>query len=243
MIGLIGRKIGMTQIVDRFGNQVPVTVVQAGPVTVTRIRTKSKDGYDALQVGFGDVEPERLPRPVRGYFEKAQTGPKRFLREFRMGPSDKADAFKTGQEIKADFFQEGDFVDVQARSIGKGFQGGVRRWGMKGGPETHGSMYHRRPGSGGCTTFPGRTWRGHHNPGHMGDAIRTVQNLLVMKVMPEDNTLLVRGAVPGSRNAVLVVKKSFKRGRLDLAALQAARTGEKKDAGKKAAPKKPAPKK
>ena len=242
MIGLVGKKIGMTQILDHVGDLVPVTVIQTGPVTVTRIRTKVKEGYDAIQVGFGDVKEKHLPKDRIGAFQKIQLKPMKFLREFRIDGL-KPDEYKVGQLLGADLFAEGDFVDVQGKTKGKGFQGGMRRWGMKGGPETHGSMYHRRSGSNGCTTFPGRTWRGHHHPGHMGDETNTVQNLLVMRVLKEENAILVRGAVPGARNAVILVRKSFKRNKIDLTQLkQRAQAGDKKDA-KKAAPKKPAAKK
>ncbi len=244
MIGVIGRKIGMTQILDHVGDLVPVTVIQVGPVMVTRIRAKAKDGYDAIQMGFEEAKEKHLAKPLLKEFEKLQIKPKKYLREFRFFAGEKPEEFKVGQELGADLFSEGEFVDVQGKSKGKGFQGGVRRWGQKGGPETHGSMYHRRSGSCGSTTFPGRTWRGHHHPGHMGDDTKTVQNLLVMKVSKEDNAILVRGAVPGSRNALLLVRKSFKRGKIDLLKLkQRMEAGDKKDAAKKTAAKKPAAKK
>lgn len=243
MIGMLGRKIGMTRILDHVGDVVPVTVIQTGPVTVTRIRSKAKEGYDAIQVGFEDVKEKHCTKPHFKAFEKLQLKPKRHLKEFRLLSSAMTGEFKVGQEIGADLFSEGEFVDVQGETKGKGFQGAMRRWGSKGGPETHGSMYHRRPGANGCTTFPGRTWRGHHHPGHMGDETNTVQNLLVVKVIKEENAILVRGAVPGSRNALVVVRKSFKRAKIDLMKLKPrAEAGDKKDA-KKAAPKKPAAKK
>jgi len=242
MLGVIGKKIGMTQIIDHVGDMVPVTVLLVGPNVVTAIRTKSKEGYDAIQVGFGDAKEKQLVKSQIAQFKKIEVKPKRHLREFRIPASAKVEDFKVGQEILADFFEEGDFVDVQGTSIGKGFAGGIKRWGMKGGPETHGSMYHRRAGSQGSTTTPGRTWRGHHSPGHMGDVTKTVQNLIVMKVLKEDNAILVRGAVPGSRNAILVVRKALKRTKIDLASLKPTQKDGEKD-GKKAPAKKPAAKK
>jgi large subunit ribosomal protein L3 len=244
MIGVIGRKIGMTQILDHVGDMVPVTVLRAGPVTVTQVLTKAKAGYGAVQVGFEPAEAKRLAQPQAKAFQKHGLEPKRFLREFRLPEAQNPEEFKVGQEIGAGLFEEGEFVDVQGQTIGKGFQGGTKRWGMKGGPETHGSMYHRRPGSSGSNTFPGRTWRGHKNPGQLGGDTQTIQNLLVMKVLKEDNAILVRGAVPGPRNSVVLIRKSFKRKKIDLTKLKAAsKAGEKKDAGKKAPAKKPAPKK
>jgi large subunit ribosomal protein L3 len=243
MIGVLGRKIGMTRILDHGGDVVPVTVIQAGPVTVTRIRTQGKEGYNAIQIGFEDAKEKHATKPHFKAFEKLQLKPKRHLKEFRLPQNLKPDEFKVGQEISADLFSDGEFVDVQGKTKGKGFQGAVRRWGSKGGPETHGSMYHRRPGSNGCTTFPGRTWRGHHHPGHMGDDTNTVQNLLIVKVLKEDNAILVRGAVPGARNALLVIRKSFKRAKIDLMKLKQRVGAEDKKDAKKAAAKKPAPKK
>ena len=239
MAGILARKIGMTQILDHFGDMVPVTVLQAGPVTVTKVLTKAKEGYDAVQIGFDDVEEKKLTQPLAKNFAKHQLKPKRFLREIRPRPGVKQEEYKVGQEITAAFFEEGEFVDIQGRTIGKGFQGGIRRWGMKGGPETHGSMYHRRPGSSGSNTFPGRTWPGHKNPGQMGNETKTVQGLLIVKVLKDDNAILVRGAVPGSRNSVVLVCKSFKRKKIDLTkSKHVEKAGDKKDA-KKAAPKKP----
>ncbi len=243
MIGMLGRKIGMTQILDHVGEVVPVTVIQTGPVTVTRIRTQAKEGYNAIQIGFEDVKEKHATNSHFKAFEKLQLTPKRHLKEFRLPPNQKLEDYKVGQEMNAELFSEGEFVDVQGKTKGKGFQGGIRRWGMKGGPETHGSMYHRRPGSNGCTTFPGRTWRGHHHPGHMGDDTNTVQNLLIVKVMKEDNAILVRGAVPGARNALLVIQKSFKRDKIDLTKLKQRVGAEDKKDAKKAPAKKPAPKK
>lgn len=243
MLGMIGRKIGMTQILDHVGDMVPVTVVQVGPQTVTALRTKAKEGYDAVQVGFEDAKEKQLTKPEKGYFAKRQIAAKKYLREFRIPGTAKVDDFKVGQEIRADFFEEGDFVDVQGTTIGKGFAGGVKRWGMKGGPETHGSMYHRRPGSNGSNTYPGRTWRGHKHPGQLGNETQTVQNLLVMKVLKDENAILVRGAVPGTDDSILVVRKALKRKKIDLTQLKQHKTGEKDGAKKAAAAKKPAAKK
>ncbi len=244
MLGLIAKKIGMTQILDHVGDVIPVTVLQCGPNVVTALRTKAKEGYDAVQVGFQDAKERLVTKSQLAQFKKNEIKPKKYLREFRVPATAKIEDFKVGQEILADFFEEGEFVDVQGTSIGKGFAGGIKRWHMKGGPESHGSMYHRRAGSQGSTTTPGRTWRGHHAPGHMGDETKTVQNLLVMKVLKDDNAILVRGAVPGSRNAIILVRKALKRKKIDLLSLKAAHAGgDKKDAKKAAPAKKPAAKK
>lgn len=245
MLGMIGKKIGMTQIIGPSGDLVPVTVIEAGPVTVTAIRTKAKEGYDALQLGFTDVKDKHITTSQKKFFEKNQIKPKRHIHEFRVPANQKTPDYKIGQEISADFFEEGEFVDIQGTSIGKGFAGGMKRWGMKGGPETHGSMYHRRPGSGGSSTFPGRTWKGHSNPGQMGNVTKTMQSLLVLKVSKDDNCILVKGSVPGSKNSIIYIRKALKRSKIDLASLKVAPKGDKKDAAaaKKAPAKKPAAKK
>ena len=238
MIGIIGKKIGMTQIVGPAGDLVPVTVLQAGPVTVTKVLTKSKEGYDAIQVGFEDAKEKQLSRVQIKAFQKNQIKPKRILKEFRFNRVGKASEYKVGQELAAGVFEEGEFVDIQGKTIGKGFQGVIKRWGMKGGPGSHGSMHHRRLGSAGASSFPSRTWPGHHMPGHMGDELKTVQNLLIMRVLKEDNAIVVRGAVPGAKNAILVIRKSFKREKIDLNQLKATpKGGQGKDGAKKTAKK------
>ncbi|MBI4003772.1 MAG: 50S ribosomal protein L3 [Candidatus Omnitrophica bacterium] len=207
MIGLLGKKLGMTHVYDEFGHRWAVTAVQAGPCTVLRLREPKRDGYEAVQVGFEPVDEKRLSKPRLGAFKKAGTGAFRYVREFRLDTAE----FKTGQQFTVDLFQQYELVDVAGVSIGKGFQGGVKRWKWKGGPQTHGSMSHRRPGSIGSTTTPGRVWRGHHLPGHMGQDRVTVQNLRILRLDPANHLLLIEGAVPGAENGLVIVTKSKKR--------------------------------
>jgi large subunit ribosomal protein L3 len=205
-IGLIGRKVGMTQIFSERGTLVPVTVLQAGPCTVVQKRVRAKDGYDAVQVGFDPVTKKRgASKPAAGHFKKAGVAPQKVLREFRgMAPED----YELGQEIKADVFQIGEMVEVVGTSKGKGFQGGVKRHGFRGGADTHGSMFHRAPGSIGASSYPSRVFPGQHLPGHMGVDRVTVKNLAVVGVDPERGLLLVKGAVPGApRGIVLITAK------------------------------------
>ncbi len=201
----------MTQITNASGHMVPVTVIETGSQTVTKVLKKDKEGYDAVQLGFGDVKPERLNQAIRKSFEKGKLPFKKVMKEFRLNNAEEASQFKLGQEIGADLFEEGEFVDIQGRTIGKGFQGSIKRWKQSRGPESHGSMYHRRPGSAGASSYPSRTWPGQHMPGRMGGKNRTMQNLLVLKVMKEDNAILVKGAVPGAKNGLLTIHKSLKK--------------------------------
>lgn len=205
--GILGRKIGMTELFRDDGRIVPVTVIEAGPCYVLQIRTKDKDGYDAVQLGFGDKREKSTNKPELGKFKKVNLSPKRFIRELRITPEQK---FEIGQQLKVDVFAAGDAVDVMGTSIGKGFQGGMKRWHWKGGPKTHGSMSHRRPGSIGSSSDPSRVFKGHHLPGRMGGDRVTVQNLEVVKIDSENNLLLVEGAVPGPRNSLLIIKKAKK---------------------------------
>lgn len=215
-IGLLGKKLGMSHVYDEFGHRWAVTAVQAGPCTVLRLREPKRDGYQAVQVGFEPVDEKRLSKPRLGAFKKAGTGAFRYVREFRLpvvkngGESSEAE-WKAGQQLTVDLFQEYELVDVAGISIGKGFQGGVRRWNWKGGPQTHGSMSHRRPGSIGSTTTPGRVLRGHHLPGHMGQDQVTIQNLRILRLDPANHLLLIEGALPGAENGLVVVTKSKKR--------------------------------
>lgn len=202
MTGLLGKKIGMTQIFTDKGNLVTVTVIEAGPCPVLAVKQKS------IQFGYDPVKESRLKKPVLGYFKKLNITPCKIIRETVKDP---ALEYTIGQELKADLFKAGDFVDVTGTSIGKGFQGGMKRWHWHGGPKTHGSTSHRRVGSIGSTTTPGRVWKGHHLPGHMGAQKTTVQNLKVMKVDVEKNILLVKGAVPGYKNNYLFIKKAKKK--------------------------------
>ena len=204
---LIGKKVGMTQIFDSEGKVIPVTVIEVGPCTVTQIKTEEQDGYTAVQLGFGDVKERKLTKPELGKFTKAKLTPKKYLREFRL---DSVEGINVGDELKADVFQAGDKVDIQGTSKGKGFQGVIKRHGQSRGPMGHGSMYHRRPGSMGPTSTPGRVFPGKKLPGHMGDVTVTIQNLEVIKVDLDKNAILVKGSVPGAKGAILKIKSSVK---------------------------------
>jgi large subunit ribosomal protein L3 len=205
-IGLIGRKVGMTQIFSERGTLVPVTVLQAGPCTVVQKRARATDGYDAVQIGFDPVTKKRgVSKPAAGHYKKAGVAPQKVLREFRgMAPEE----YELGQELKADVFQIGEMVQVVGTSKGKGFQGGVKRHGFRGGADSHGSMFHRAPGSIGASSYPSRVFPGQHLPGHMGVDRVTVKNLAVVGVDQERGLLLVKGAVPGApRGIVLITAK------------------------------------
>lgn len=205
---ILGKKVGMTQVFTENGTVVPVTVVEAGPLTVVQKKTAETDGYEAVRVGFGEVSEKRLNKPDKGLFTKIKVAPKKYVKEFR---PESVEAFEVGQEIKvADMFQAGDKVDVSGISKGKGFQGTIKRFGQKGGPKTHGSMYHRRVGSMGSNTTPARVFKGKRLPGHMGLEKVTVQNLDVVRVDAERNLLLIKGAVPGPKGALLTVKNTVK---------------------------------
>ena len=205
--GLIGKKVGMTQIFDEAGKVIPVTVIEAGPCVVAQIKTKETDGYDAVQLGFGEIKEKKLNKPVKGHFAKANVTPKKHLREFRL---DSLENIKVGDELKADVFAAGDKIDVQGTSKGKGFQGVIKRHGQSRGPMGHGSMYHRRPGSMGPTSTPGRVFKGKKLPGHMGRVTVTIQNLDVVRVDMDKNVILVRGSVPGAKGAILKIKSAVK---------------------------------
>jgi large subunit ribosomal protein L3 len=203
MIGILGKKIGTMQIFTEDGSLVLATAIEAGPCPVLAIREKS------LQLGFGTIKNEsRLKRPIAGIFKKLNIAPQKFIREV---VRDMSKEYKIGEEIKVDLFKMGDFVDVTGTSIGKGFQGGMKRWGWKAGPGSHGSTSHRRVGSIGSSTTPGRVFKGHHLPGHMGDARVTLQNLKVVKVDTQNNLLMVKGAVPGCKNSFLMIRKAKKK--------------------------------
>ena len=203
---ILGKKIGMTQIFDEKGRAIPVTVVEAGPCTVVQIKTKDSDGYEAVQLGFGEVKEKKLIRPIKGHFTKANITPKKHLREFRLEEI----SCNVGDEIKVDIFNKGETVDVTGTSKGKGFQGVIKRHGQSRGPMGHGSMYHRRPGSMGPTSTPGRVFKGKKLPGHMGRVTVTIQNLDVVKVDLDKNAILVKGSVPGAKGAILKLKTSVK---------------------------------
>ena len=205
--GIIGKKLGMTQIFDEKGNVIPVTVIEAGPCVVAQVKTVETDGYNALQLGFGEVKTKHINKPEMGHFAKSKLTNKKHLREFRL---DSIDGVKVGDEVKADVFQTGDKVDIQGTSKGKGFQGVIKRHGQHRGPMGHGSMYHRRPGSMGPTSTPGRVFKGKKLPGHMGSVTVTIQNLDVVRVDMDKNVLLVKGSVPGAKGAILKIKSSVK---------------------------------
>ena len=204
--GLIGKKIGMTQIFDEAGNAVPVTVVEAGPVVVTQVKTIENDGYNAVQVGFGDAKEKSLNKPQKGHLAAANTL-KKHLKEFRV---ESVDAYTVGQEIKADVFAAGEMIDVTGISKGKGFQGPIKRHGQSRGPESHGSRYHRRPGSMGACSYPGRVFKNKKLAGHMGSVKVTVQNLEVVRVDADKNFILVKGAIPGAKGSVVTLKEAVK---------------------------------
>ncbi len=199
----------MTQVFADDGNHVPVTVIEAGPCTVVEIRTTATHGYDALQLGFG-AKKKGVSKPVAGHFKKANVAPTRELREVRLEKGEMLQGYEVGGTVTAELFKPGDLVDVIGVSKGKGFQGGVKRYGWSGGDATHGSMFHRAPGSIGASSDPSRVWPGHHLPGRMGGVRRTVLNLVVVRVLPEQNLMLVRGAVPGPNGSVVMVRKSVK---------------------------------
>ena len=209
--GLLGRKVGMTAVFGDDGSHVPVTVIQAGPCTVTAVRTKATDGYDALQLGF-EAKKKNVTKPMAGHFKKLGMGAVGVVRELRLdkAAAEKLGTYTVGQNLGVDIFAPGELVDVVGVSKGKGFQGGVKRHNWKGGEASHGSMFHRAPGSIGASSDPSRVWPGHKLPGRMGGDRRTVLNLSVVRVLPEQSLVLVRGAVPGANGALVVVRKSVK---------------------------------
>ena len=205
--GVYGKKLGMTQIFTEEGLVVPVTVVEVEPCVVIKKKTVETDGYTALQVATGEVKEKHMNKPMKGQFDKAKLAYKKYIKELRL---DNIDEYNVGDEIKADVFAAGEFVDVQGISKGKGFQGVIKRWGQSRGPMGHGSMYHRRPGSMGSTSTPGRVYKGKRLPGHMGVQTVTIQNLAVVKVDTDKNVILVKGSVPGAKGSILKIKSSVK---------------------------------
>jgi large subunit ribosomal protein L3 len=203
---IIGRKIGMTQIFGEKGKAIPVTVIEAGPCVVSQIKTIDADGYKAVQLAFGDIKEKHLIKPAKGHFEKANITPKKYIREFRLEEI----TYNVGDEVKADIFAIGEKVDVQGKTKGKGFQGVIKRHGQSRGPMGHGSMYHRRPGSMGATSTPGRVFKGKKLPGHMGQTIVTIQNLEVINFDLDKNVILVKGSIPGAKGTILKIKDAVK---------------------------------
>jgi large subunit ribosomal protein L3 len=201
-VGILGTKLGMTQIFDDEGRAIPVTVVQAGPCTVTQIKTQQTDGYTAIQLGFGEVKPKALNKPKLGHLNKSGATPVRHLHEYRL---DDASAFELGQQLKADYFQPGQVVDVRGTSIGRGFAGYQKRHNFKRGPMAHGSKNHRLPGSIGPGTTPGRVYPGKKMAGQLGNVQVTVRKLTVVRVDADRNLLLIKGTVPGKPGALVSV--------------------------------------
>lgn len=206
MKGIIGKKLGMTQIFTEKGLSIPVTVVEAGPCVVVQIKNTQKDGYEAVKLGFIEVKKEKnLTKPYLGIFKKAGTSVCKVLKEFDI-PEGQSD-LKIGDYIKVDVFSKGDKVSVSGISKGKGFQGVMKRHNFKGGPDTHGSMFNRAPGSIGASSFPSRVWKGQRMAGHMGNERNTIKNLTIVDVIPEQNLLLIKGALPGATNSIIEIRK------------------------------------
>ena len=204
---ILGKKIGMTQVFNEEGVVTPVTVVEAGPVVVTQIKTVETDGYNAIQLGFADQKASRVNKPQKGHFDKAGVTPKRLLQEFRVeNPAD----YTVGQEIKADVLEAGMMVDITGTSKGKGTAGTIKRYNQSTGPKTHGSKFHRAAGSLGAASYPARVIKGMHMAGHMGHETSTVQNLEIVRVDAERNIVLVKGAVPGPKGGFVSFKKTTK---------------------------------
>lgn len=202
--GLLGKKLGMTQVFDE-SRLTPVTVIEAGPCRVVTIKTKERDGYEAVQLSYGEVKERKVSKAELGHLKKNQAPATRVLREF-----EKVGEATVGESVTVGIFKKGDWVDVVGVSKGKGFQGVVKRHGYAGGPESHGSMFHRHPGSMGASSYPSRVWKGKTLPGHMGAERVTVQRLKVVDSRPEENLLFVRGSIPGATNGLIVVRKSKK---------------------------------
>lgn len=204
---ILATKVGMTQVFGEDGVLTPVTVLEAQPNVVTQVKTEDNDGYSAVQVGYGEIRAKLVTGGLKGHFAKAGTDNKRFVREFRF---ENAEEYAPGQEISVSIFEAGDKVDVTARSKGKGFAGAIKRYGQSRGPMTHGSKYHRHAGSNGAASDPSKVFKGKRMPGHMGAERVTVQNLEIVKVDPEMNVILVKGAVPGPKKSLVMLKESVK---------------------------------
>lgn len=205
--GILGRKLGMTQVFDENGKLVPVTVVEAGPCVVVQKKTTEKEGYNAIQVGFSELRETLANKPVKGHFAKAGVPVKRLVKELRL---EDISGYEIGAEIKADIFEAGEKVDVSGVSKGKGFAGVIKRWNFHRGPMTHGSKFHRAVGSMGASSDPSRTFKNKRMPGHMGAANTTVLNLTVARVIPEKNVILIKGAVPGPNKGFVVIRNAVK---------------------------------
>lgn len=204
---ILAKKIGMTQIFNEDGVLTPVTVLEAGPCVVTQVKTVENDGYSAVQVGYGEIREILVNKPKKGHFAKAGVDNKRFVKEFKL---DNAEEFQLGQEIKADIFEAGDKIDATATSKGKGFQGAIKRHGQSRGPMGHGSKFHRHAGSNGAASDPSKVFKGKKMPGQMGNVKVTIQNLEIVKVDTENNVILVKGAVPGPKKSLVVIREAVK---------------------------------
>jgi large subunit ribosomal protein L3 len=202
---IIGRKLDMTQLFAEDGTVVPVTVVEAGPCIVTQVKTAQRDGYSALQIGFGSCKPKNVNKPMKGHLDKAGKGYFRVLREVR---TDQPEDYEVGQEYSVDVFEVGESIDVIGTGKGKGFAGTIKRWGFQRGPCGHGSKNMREPGSTGCATYPGRVIKGKKMAGQKGNKRITLMNLKIVDVRPEENLLLVKGAIPGARNGIVFIRKT-----------------------------------
>lgn len=204
-MGLLGKKMGMTRVFSESGTAIPVTVIEAGPCVVLQKKTMAKEGYNAIQVGFGPKKEQRLSKPQKGHVEAAGKGGFYHIKEFRVSDSD---AYEVGQEISmTDVFSAGELVDVRSRSKGRGFQGVVKRHGFKGGRDTHGSMFHRHTGAIGCSAWPSRVIKGKKMPGQMGDKFVTKKNCTILDVRPEQNVLVLKGGVPGAKQGLVQIYK------------------------------------
>jgi large subunit ribosomal protein L3 len=205
--GLLAKKLGMTQIFADDGRKIPVTVLEAGPCVVLQVKTLCNDGYDAIQLGFQQCETNRASKPIIGHCNQAGLGPMKYIREFKLLESSDC---KVGDSLTASIFNVGDKVDVTGTSIGKGYQGVIKRWGFQGGRSTHGSRFHRAPGSIGCSATPSRVFKNKKMPGQMGNKRITTQCLQVVRVDELDNIIMVKGAVPGADNGLVLLKESVK---------------------------------
>ncbi|WP_127584021.1 50S ribosomal protein L3 [Paenibacillus koleovorans] len=208
MKGILGKKLGMTQVFAADGTAVPVTVIQAGPCVVLQKKDQDNDGYESIQIGYEDKKEQRANKPELGHAKKANAAPKRYIKEIR---GVNVGEYEVGQELKADIFAEGEYVDVTGTSKGKGFQGAIKRWGQSRGPLTHGSKYHRGVGSMAVIRTGNRVPKGKNMPGHMGSETITIQKLQVVKVDAERNVILVKGSVPGANNSYVSVKSTVKK--------------------------------
>lgn len=208
-VGIIGEKVGMVQLFDEEGRAFAATVIEASPSVIVQVKRREKDGYNAIQLGWGEAKEKRVTKPLKGHFEQAGVEPHRILREFRI---EDPEQFAPGQELGVNLFAEGEKITVSGRSKGKGFQGVMKRWGFAGGPKSHGSNFHRRPGAIGSLTGTGRVFKGKKMPGRTGNRRITIKGVKVLKVDPERNILVVQGAVPGAKRGILELRKGHGQG-------------------------------